>query len=81
MKPDAGVINIHVDLYSVEDDSSTVNLEERCICTFDRFLNFLFGRSEVFWGIFPLRGRISGIGEMIGGMSPISPTTMHGTVF
>ena len=53
MKPDAGVIRNHVDLYSVEDDSSTVNLEERCICSFDRFLNFLSVGLRFFGEFFP----------------------------
>ena len=80
MKPDAGVIRIHVDLYSVEDDSSTVNLEERCICSFDRFLNFLSVGLRFFGELFPWaveyrdrRNDWTDDSHLI--------TVMHGTVF
>ena len=80
MKPDAGVINIHVDLYSVEGDSSTVNLEEKCICTFDRFLNFLSVGLRFFGEFFPcaVESR-NGSHDWTDASHFI--TIMHGTVF
>ena len=64
----------------VEDDSSTVNLEERCICTFDRFLNFLSVGLRFFGEFFPWAAEYRDRRNDWTDATHLI-TIMHGTVF